>query len=346
MYTKTFSFDLPQELIAQYPLKERSDSRLMHLDCSESSLSHHLFRELPDLLPKDALLIFNNTKVRKVRLKAETEGGASVELFFLEACGGDEWLVLLSRAKRHKIGRELLLPEELRVQITGIEEGGERRVKLSRAMSESEFESYLERNGGVPLPPYMRRDPENEDLERYQTVYARFSGSAAAPTAGLHFSEESFRELEARGIESSFITLHVGMGTFAPIRSERLEDHQMHREMFEIEEAEAVKIAQAKREKRPIIAVGTTVIRTLESAWSEEEKTLRVGKQSTDLFISPGYQFGLVDGIFTNFHTPESSLMVLISTFAGVDFLKEAYQQAIEERYRFFSYGDCMLLTK
>ncbi len=342
MQTKDFSFDLPPHLIAQYPPSQRGKSKLMHLDCANETISHYSFQDIVKLLPQDALVVFNNTRVRKARLHAVRNGGGQVEILLLEKHSETQWLALVSKAKKQTEGTVLTFAENYKAKVIAIEADGQRLLQFDQAITED----YLEEHGKIPLPPYMNRESEFEDSERYQTIYADLTGSAAAPTAGLHFTDETFDALKKREIETAFITLHVGMGTFSPIRSELLAEHQIHTENFLVEDEQINKIIAAKKAKRPIIAVGTTVIRCLESIapYFQEHGDIPRGWQKTSLFITPGYKFGFVDGIFTNFHTPESSLMVLIASYAGLDFIKRAYQLAIDEQYRFFSYGDCMFL--
>jgi S-adenosylmethionine:tRNA ribosyltransferase-isomerase len=341
--TSDFVFDLPKKLIAQDPPAERGESRLLVIDRETRSLDHRMVRELPLILPRGTVMVFNNSRVRKARLFALSEAsGARHEFLLLEKALEDSWRVMLSRARRCRLGSRYLFADGLSAEITGIE-GEHRLVRFSRPVDDA----WLEVHGHVPLPPYIRRKDGAGDEERYQTVYARDYGSAAAPTAGLHFTEELLGELGRAGIESIFITLHVGPGTFLPVRSEKLEDHKMHEETYFIDDESADRIEKAKAEGRKILAVGTTSLRTLESAWegaSGADGRIKRGAGRTSIFIYPGYTFKLVDALFTNFHTPGSTLLMLVSAFAGRDFILETYREAVDKGYRFFSYGDACLI--
>ncbi|GHV95987.1 S-adenosylmethionine:tRNA ribosyltransferase-isomerase [Spirochaetia bacterium] len=369
MKTSDFSFDLPDCLIAQYPPERRGQSRLMLLDRVTGKREHSMVEELPAILAGKEfagdtgglpLLVFNNSKVRKARIIGKSlQTGAQVEFLLLERNkeergGGCVWKVMARRAKRRRVGDcyaffDVLGVEVARAEIVGLE-GEFRLLAFDRLVDDD----WLERYGHIPLPPYIRRGDESADADRYQTVYADAAGSAAAPTAGLHFTRELLERLEAGGIECVFITLHVGLGTFLPVRSEYIEDHSMHEEQFFISDKSAAKIEQAKAGGRRVIAVGTTSVRTLESAWVDDEGQgrLRRGGQATSIFIYPGYQFKIVDCLFTNFHTPESTLLMLVSAFvetkagafAGRELILESYAEAIRGEYRFFSYGDAMLI--
>ncbi len=344
MKTNKFSFDLPEELIAQRPSENREASRLMRLRRDNGLISHHSIRNLPELIPSDVVLVINDSKVRKARIYGETANGGIVEFLLLEERGNGEWKALASKAKRQKVGREYLFPGKMhdrpvRGSITGIE-GSFRLIRFSPAIDEE----YLDAYGHIPLPPYIRREDTPEDERRYQTVYAEAAGSVAAPTAGLHLTDALLSALEEKGVRIVRITLHVGLGTFSPIRSDEVEKHEMHRESFHISAGSAALVNEAKSRGRPVYAVGTTSVRTLESAWDSRAGKLASGNGETDLFIYPGYRFSVVDGLLTNFHTPKSSLLVLVSAFAGKDLIDRAYRTAVEERYRFFSYGDAMLI--
>jgi S-adenosylmethionine:tRNA ribosyltransferase-isomerase len=338
METRTFSFDLPEELIAQHPSEKRGGSRLLVLDRARGAWTHHRFEELPDLIPREALLVFNNARVRKARIKAaRAADGAPCELLFLEEHPPGVWKALAKPMKKLKPGIDLLLPEETRARVLRREGDW-----LILECDPPPDEPYFERNGTLPLPPYIRRPAGGEDDERYQTVYAAVPGSAAAPTAGLHFTHDMRARLRRRGIASTEITLQVGSGTFLPIRTEKLEEHVMHEERFTIAEESASRINDALAGGRPVLAVGTTTVRALES--SAEAGRVRAGTRSTSLFIYPGYQFHIVSLLLTNFHTPLSSLLVLVSAFAGRELILDAYQAAVRDRYSFFSYGDAMLI--
>jgi S-adenosylmethionine:tRNA ribosyltransferase-isomerase len=358
--TRDFFFELPEELIAQKPADRREDARLLVLDRKSGIRQHSRVSELSAHLEGGSLLVLNDTRVRKARFEAErvdTEGTA--EFLLVEQIDGRRWWAITNRGKRARVGLSYRFPDGRVAQI--IERDAERR--LLEFEDELE-ESYLEQHGSVPLPPYIRRSADSHDAERYQTVYARTIGSVAAPTAGLHFTESLLRRLSEAGIEIRFLTLHVGLGTFAPVRAEDIEDHTMHSESFEIPPETAEAVNSARAEGRPVVAVGTTSVRALESAAGEATAAgetgdsggsagsasvagaahIEPGMRETDIFIYPGYRFRVVDSLFTNFHTPESTLLMLVSAFAGRETILDAYREAVAERYRFFSYGDAMLI--
>jgi S-adenosylmethionine:tRNA ribosyltransferase-isomerase len=338
MKTSDFLFDLPPELVAQVPTTERGSSRLLVLDRATGSLTHSAVADIGLFIEPGTVMVFNDSRVRKARIYGTSaDSGSEVEFLLVRKESPTRWLAMAKKAKRQRIGRRYGFPEGLEGLIAG-EEGELRIVEFSFPVDDA----WLDRNGHIPLPPYIKRDDTVSDAERYQTVYSKPVGSAAAPTAGLHFTEPLLQGLRAEGIETLFVTLHVGMGTFLPIRTDTLEEHHMHEEEFTVPEDTAERIEAAKREGRPVLAVGTTSVRTLESAW--KDGGLVRGWQKTSLFIYPGYQFNVVDKMFTNFHTPGSSLLVLVSAFAGRDKIRTAYEEAIRERYRFFSYGDAMLM--
>jgi S-adenosylmethionine:tRNA ribosyltransferase-isomerase len=294
--------------------------------------------DLPSLLEPGSLLVFNNSKVRKARIYGIAESGARVEFLLLQRRDHHTWTFMAQRSKRRRPGSRYTFEGGLGAEIIGTE-----GLALLRFDSPVD-DAWLDRYGHIPLPPYIKREDTPADSERYQTVYAAVPGSSAAPTAGLHFTREILAELEAQGLETAFVTLHVGPGTFLPVRTAAIEDHVMHEETYSIDEETAAKIEKARAEKRRIIAVGTTSLRTLESAWDETTGGLCRGEASTSIFIYPGYTFKLADQIFTNFHTPESTLLMLVSAFAGREFILESYTEAVERGYRFFSYGDAMLI--
>ena len=296
-------------------------------------------RDLAAWIEPGTLVVLNDTRVRKARLIGESAAGRRVELLLLERRADGCWKAIAGGLRRRDSGKPLRFAEGVAAALVGAGQGEERIVRFDPPVDEA----YLERRGHVPLPPYIRRADTGADAERYQTVFARRTGSAAAPTAGLHFTARLLSELEAKGVRIAYVTLHVGLGTFLPIRSEDIEDHVMHEEAYTISAAAKAEVEAAKAEGRKVLAVGTTVVRTLESAW--DGTGLREGEGRTRLFITPGYGFQVVDRLFTNFHTPGSSLLVLVSAFAGLDRILEAYRQAVEQRYRFFSYGDAMLIT-
>jgi S-adenosylmethionine:tRNA ribosyltransferase-isomerase len=409
MKTSDFNFDLPPELIAQYPPERRGQSRLMVLDRLTKQYSHHMMDDLQELLCRPGLctesgppvLVFNNSKVRKARLVGfSLETGAKVEFLLLERKGSGEWgvgsgvairerrdfqdvfrqseltngseqypdtsnhtsysplptphsllqpplptewKVLVQRSKRRKPGSRYAFFDSNGVEIARAEisggEGEYRFLTFNRPIDDA----WLDKYGHIPLPPYIKRHDTAADSDRYQTVYAANSGSVAAPTAGLHFTGELLNRLAAAGIEPLFVTLHVGLGTFLPVRCLNIEEHVMHRETYLIDNDTANKIETAKASGRKIVAVGTTSARTLESAWVEGK--LQRGEGGTSIFIYPGYRFNVVDALFTNFHTPESTLLMMVSAFAGREFILQSYAEAIRQKYRFFSYGDAMLIT-
>ncbi len=341
MEIREFSFNLPEHLIAQYPSASRGTSRLLVLDRNSGSLVDTGVDSLSEFLPEGAVLVINNSKVRKARVYGTSEHGGTVEFLFLNQIDALHWLVMTSKSKKQKVGKRFSFDKELGIHGVISQEREEGKIL---EMSEPVDDSFFDRIGHIPLPPYIKRDDEFLDSSRYQTVYADSSGSVAAPTAGLHFTQEILDSLAKKNITLAPVTLHVGPGTFLPVRSEHLEDHTMHTEYYEISEETSELINRAKREGRPIIAVGTTSVRTLESAWSEETQNVRAGKGSTKLFITPGFTFHVVDHLMTNFHTPESTLLVLVSSFASKEQILAAYTHAVEKEYRFFSYGDAMLI--
>lgn len=353
MKTSHFSFELPEELIAQYPSDSRGESRLMCLNRSRitensiNSISHHSIKELPGLLPAGALMVFNNSRVRKARIYGESSTGGRVEFLLIKPISenteppiGKNWLAMVSKAKKQKPGKKFTFESGITGEIIGIE-GSHRLVGFSEPIDDL----WLDKHGRMPLPPYIKREDEFSDAERYQTVYSENTGSIAAPTAGLHFTGETMASLKQHGIETAFISLHVGLGTFLPVRTDDIKDHRMHSEDYEISIEAAAAINKAAAEGRPIIAVGTTSVRTLESeARRMGRPAVEAGRRSTDIFIYPGYSFGIVNHMVTNFHTPESSLLMLVSAFAGKENIDMAYKTAIKNKYHFYSYGDAMLI--
>ncbi|MBN1648714.1 MAG: tRNA preQ1(34) S-adenosylmethionine ribosyltransferase-isomerase QueA [Spirochaetales bacterium] len=337
MKTSSFRFDLPEELIAQYPPVRRGGSRMLVLDRDSGALTDTWVKSLPGFIDHDTHLVFNNSRVRKARLYGTSEHGGRVEFLLIEHISACEWKAVVSRSKRQRPGKQISMPGRITAEITGTE-GELRTVLFSREVDDA----YLDRYGHIPLPPYIRREDISKDSKRYQTIFADQAGSAAAPTAGLHFTGKLMRQLGKKAAGISYVTLHVGLGTFRPIRVEELEDHRMHAEEYEISEQCAAELNLAKKQGKKILAVGTTSVRTLESATQGGE--IIPGKNSTDLFIVPGYSFRFVDLMFTNFHTPDSSLIVMVNAFAGMDNIRKAYVHAVSEKYRFFSYGDAMLI--
>lgn len=342
MKTRSFSFRLPRERVAQQPLAERDRSRLLVLERASGRIAHRSFADLPDLVEPGTLVLLNDSRVRKARLYAESPSGGRAEFLLLEELEPGLWRSLVGRARKQRPGKSYRFPGGVSgtvVEGPGQEDGGElRRVRFDPPISEA----YLEQHGHVPLPPYISRADSDADAERYQTVYARAVGSAAAPTAGLHLTPDLLAELRARGAELAALTLHVGTGTFLPIRSETIEAHRMHEERYEIPEATAGAIDRALAEGRKVLAVGTTVVRAVESACRDGRVAPGAGR--TSLYITPGYRFQAVSQLLTNFHTPRSTLVVLVSAFAGRVRLLRAYREALAQGYRFYSYGDAMLI--
>ncbi len=342
MLLSEFDFPLPQELIAQQPLAERTASRLLCLDRVSGQIAHQQFARLPDLLRSGDLLVRNDTRVLPARLLGRKESGGQVELLLVRQIDAEQnlWRCMTRCSKPLRVGSLLVFSEGLHGEVVEQEADGQRLVRFNCTGA---FKDVLERVGHMPLPPYIRREDRDLDKDRYQTVFACNPGAVAAPTAGLHFNVETFSELVERGIDVCSITLHVGPGTFLPVRTDNLHEHRMHSEAYEIPRATAERINAARAAGRRIIALGTTVTRTLEHAVGEDG-LLCPGQGDTDLFIKPGFRFRMVDALVTNFHLPKSTLLVLVAAFAGRDFILEAYRQAIEHGYRFFSYGDCMLI--
>lgn len=345
MLLKEFDFNLPEELIAQHPSGIRGQDKLMLLNRKTGETEHHNMSDLPDLILPGTLMIFNNSKVRRARCYGIKETtGREQEFMFLNQLDstGNTWNTMVKGAKKQKPGMRYTFPDGTTGTIIEREENTGTEFRALRFESPV-TEEWFEKNGHIPLPPYIKREDTEEDSERYQNIYAKETGSAACPTAGLHFTEEMLSRLSEKGIERDFVTLHVGLGTFLPVREEKIEDHKMHEETFTVSEATAEKINQAKKEGRPILAVGTTSVRTLESA-CDENGIVKAGTSSTHIFMYPGYKFKVIDQMFTNFHTPESTLIMLVSAFAGREHILNAYRTAVENRYRFFSYGDAMFI--
>jgi len=361
MLLQDFDYPLPAELIAQRPLRERDASRMMVLDRASGIFQDRVFRELPQFLSPGDLLIFNNTKVFPARLLGRRRGitaqkisernpaareylRAEVELLLTRQESEDVWQGLVHPGRKVRTGEMLVFGGgELEAEVIGRGEYGVRRVRL-RAR-EGSSDAAIDRLGHVPLPPYIRRPDEPPDRETYQTVYAKVRGAVAAPTAGFHFTARVLQELADRGIESCEITLHVGRGTFQPVRTERVEEHKMEAERYEISECAAAAINRAREEGRRVVAVGTTSVRTLEYVAREHGGRIIPGRGEADLFIFPGFQFQMVRALLTNFHLPKSTLLMLVCAFAGRDLVLRAYQHAVAEHYRFYSYGDCMLIV-
>lgn len=338
MLLSDFDYELPEELIAQTPIEPRNASRLMVLDPLIGTIEHHHFFELKDFLTEGDTLIFNDTRVIPARLIGHRETGGKVEVFLLRRIDGNRWETLVKPGKKAQIDTKIIFSEELYCKVIEHTDFGGRVVEF---FYDGIFEEILDRLGETPLPPYIHE--KLEDTERYQTVYNRERGSAAAPTAGLHFTKEQMSDLKSSGINLGFVTLHVGLGTFRPVNVDNIEDHVMHEEYFSIPQETVDLIRRTKENHKRVIAVGTTSIRTLESAVVNGELTAMSG--ATNIFIYPGYEFKVIDAIITNFHLPKSTLIMLISAFGGREFVLRAYKEAVKERYRFFSFGDAMFLT-
>ncbi|MCR5290504.1 MAG: tRNA preQ1(34) S-adenosylmethionine ribosyltransferase-isomerase QueA [Treponema sp.] len=345
MLRTDFYFDLPQELIAQHPSDVRGQDKLMLLGRTDGSIAHHVMQDLPDLIDPDTLMIFNDSRVRRARVYGIKEStGREQEFMFLHQVDADgtSWKVLVHNAKKQKPGMRYSFPDGSIGTI--IQHEGDIGTELRTIHFDFALEeTWFDHNGHIPLPPYIKRGDTNEDSERYQTVYAKNTGSAACPTAGLHFTKELFERLDAKGIERDFVTLHVGLGTFLPVREDTIEEHKMHEEVFTVSAEVAQKINQAKKDGRPILGVGTTSVRTLESA-ADEQGIVQPGTRGTRIFIYPGYTWKVVDQMFTNFHTPESTLIMMVSAFASREHILNAYKVAVDNKYHFFSYGDAMLI--
>lgn len=336
-----FYFDLPQELIAQDPLEDRSSSRLLVLDKHTGEISHHVFKDIVDYLKPGDCLVLNNTKVIPARLLGEREGtGAHVEVLLLKRKEADVWETLVKPGKKCKPGTRLSFGDGLlKAEVLETVEEGNRLIRFEY---EGIWEEVLDRLGEMPLPPYITH--KLRDKNRYQTVYAKYEGSAAAPTAGLHFTKDLLEQIEAKGITIAYVTLHVGLGTFRPVKEENVLEHHMHSEYYQVPESEAEKINAAKKNGGRIICVGTTSCRTVESA-ADEQGIVHAGSGNTEIFIYPGYRFKVLDALITNFHLPESTLVMLVSALAGREHVLSAYEEAIRQKYRFFSFGDAMFIS-
>ncbi len=335
-----FYFDLPQELIAQDPLEDRSASRLLVLDKESGEISHHIFKEIVDYLNPGDCLVLNNTKVIPARLSGEREGtGAHIEVLLLKRKEADVWETLVKPGKKCRPGTKLVFGGGLlRAEVLETVEEGNRLIKF---YYDGIWEEILDKLGEMPLPPYITH--KLQDKNRYQTVYAKEEGSAAAPTAGLHFTGELLQEIEKKGVSVVYVTLHVGLGTFRPVKEENVLEHHMHSEFYQISEDAAKRINETKQKGGRVICVGTTSCRTLESA-GDENGIVHAGSGDTEIFIYPGYRFKVLDALITNFHLPESTLVMLVSALAGREHVLHAYEEAIQERYRFFSFGDAMFI--
>ncbi len=338
MKIEDFNYQLPNELIAQYPPKYRGDSKLLTVNPNTGQLKDMSFREFVKLLNPNDLIIFNNTKVIKARLFGKKETGGKIEILIERVLSDQTALALIKSSKKINSSLKIILPHNI-IQITK----RERNLFLIK-LNAGSFYDLMEKSGHVPLPPYINRPDQITDIERYQTVFAETSGAVAAPTAGLHFSQNDFNNLKKLNIDFDFITLHVGSGTFQPVKVEKINAHIMHDEYFHINEDVKNKIEKTKKDGGRIIAIGTTVLRALEGA--SMQNTIITGHQKTNIFITPGYDFKTVDALFTNFHLPKSTLLMLVSAFAGFKFTKIIYNHAIKQQYRFFSYGDAMFIEQ
>ncbi|UKS64172.1 tRNA preQ1(34) S-adenosylmethionine ribosyltransferase-isomerase QueA [Rossellomorea marisflavi] len=340
MKVEDFDFHLPEELIAQTPLENRSESRLMVLDKEDGSIDHLRFKNIVDLLDEGDCLVLNDTRVLPARLFGQKEEtGANIEVLLLKQEEGDQWETLVKPAKRVKVGTEVVFGDgKLKATCVGTKDHGGRIMEFAY---DGIFYEVLEELGEMPLPPYIRERLEEQD--RYQTVYAKERGSAAAPTAGLHFTEELLEELKQKGVHIAFITLHVGLGTFRPVSVDSIEDHDMHSEFYQISEGTARLLNDVRDKGGRIITVGTTSTRTLETIASKHDRFVEENGW-TNIFIYPGYEFKGIDGLITNFHLPKSTLIMLVSAFASQEHVLKAYETAVQEKYRFFSFGDAMFL--
>ena len=340
-----FDYNLPKELIAQTPSEKRENSRMMVLDKNSESIEHKHFYDITDYFNSNDVLVLNNTKVIPARLFGKKETGANIEVFLLKLISGKTWQVLLNPSKRVKEEMIIKISDELSAKVLTREDNGKWLVEM---LYEGNFFDILHKIGNIPLPPYIERnmtdsDLKNLDYERYQTVYAKNEGSVAAPTAGLHFTPQILEKLKNKGVQICYVTLNVGMGTFKPVKVDNVLEHKMESEEYEISSETANIIMNAKKEGKRITAVGTTTVRTLETCMQKYDEILQVIDDST-LFIYPGFKFRVVDRLITNFHLPKSTLIMLVSAFAGKDFIFRAYKEAIDLKYRFYSYGDCMLI--
>lgn len=338
MQVKDFTYELPQELIAQYPLEPRDHSRLLVVDKNTGTIEHRHFYDLCEYLRHDDLLVFNDTRVIPARLHGVKDTGARVEVFLLTRLNSTDWEVLVKPGRKLRVGAKIKFSDDLSCDIiTDTDFGG----RIARFYYNGVFEEILDRLGETPLPPYITAPLE--DKERYQTVYSRENGSAAAPTAGLHFTKELLQKIRDIGCEEVFVTLHVGLGTFRPVSVDDIKDHVMHREFYSVSPEAAEAINKAKAEGRRIVAVGTTAVRTLEAAG--ESGVIKAGGNWTNIFIYPGYRFRLVNSLITNFHLPQSTLLMLVSALSTREIMLSTYAEAVREHYRFFSFGDAMFIT-
>ena len=339
MKVSEFNYDLPEELIAQTPIEKRDESRLMVLDRSKQTIEHKTFKDIIDYLEPGDCLVRNNTKVIPARIYGKKETGAKVEFLLLKNMEGDIWETIVRPGNKLHVGTKVIFGDGiLTAEILEIMPGGTRKVQFSY---EGIFNEILDKIGLMPLPPYIHE--ELKDNDRYQTVYAKYNGSAAAPTAGLHFTPELLKKIEEKGVKIANVTLHVGIGTFRPVKEENVENHEMHTEHFYIKQEDVEKINETKKQGKRVIAVGTTSCRVLETI-ADENGLVKETEADTSIFIYPGYHFKCLDGLITNFHLPQSTLLMLVSALAGKDYILKAYHEAVKEKYRFFSFGDAMFI--
>lgn len=336
--TKSYFYDLPEELIAQTPAEPRDSSRLLVYHKSSGEIEHKVFRDVLDYLKPGDVLVVNNTRVLPARLYGKKESGAQIEVLLLKRIDLNTWETLAKPGKRLKVGTEIIFSENLKGKIKSDTDFGGKIIEFE---FDGVFEDIISKCGVMPLPPYIHK--QYKDKERYQTVYNKITGSSAAPTAGLHFTNELLEKIRAKGVEIIEVLLHVGLGTFRPVNEDNILEHKMHSEYIEVTSENATKLNNAKREGRRIIAVGTTSVRVLESA-TDNNGIIHACQKETDIFIYPGYKFKMVDGLITNFHLPESTLIMLVSAFIGYDETMKMYNTAVKEKYRFFSFGDATLL--
>ena len=340
MKVSDFNYELPEKLIAQHPYDKRDEARLMVLDKTNKKIEHKVFKDIIDFLEPGDCLVINNTKVIPARLYGKKDTGANVEFLLLKRIEGDTWEAMVRPGNKLKPGAKVSFGEGiLKAEIEEVLEGGNRKVKFEY---KGIFNEILDQIGLMPLPPYIT-EATRDDNKKYQTVYARYDGSAAAPTAGLHFTEELLEKIKEKGVEVANVTLHVGIGTFRPVKVENVEEHEMHSEHYYIKQEDADKINKTKKKGKRIIAVGTTSCRVLESV-ADKDGMMREVEGDTNIFIYPGYKFKCIDSLITNFHLPESTLIMLVSTLAGKDFIMEAYNEAVKQEYKFFSFGDAMII--
>ena len=339
MKVSEFNYELPEELIAQTPIEKRDESRLMVLDRDKQTIEHKTFKDIIDYLEPGDCLVRNNTKVIPARIYGKKETGAHVEFLLLKNIEGDIWESIVRPGNKLHVGTKVIFGDGLlTAQILEIMPGGTRKVKFTY---QGIFNEILDKIGLMPLPPYIHE--ELKDNDRYQTVYAKYDGSAAAPTAGLHFTPELLKKIEEKGVKIANVTLHVGIGTFRPVKEENVENHEMHTEHFYIKQEDVQKINETKKQGKKVIAVGTTSCRVLETI-ADENGFVKETEADTSIFIYPGYHFKCLDGLITNFHLPQSTLLMVVSALAGEDYIMKAYNEAVKEKYRFFSFGDAMFI--